>query len=190
MSASLELDDKALNVALRGQNLSEAEKVEVLNGLLNSSRLLVTTNERGIPVYRYQSEELAKKMRDMDSEDYAVYEKIEEARDRGITAGDLKNKLQHIGGFNPTVLSKVLKRLEKGGHVKKLKSLQQKNKQVYMIMEVEPSSEVTGGLANHEAFDLEAIEVMQERVLQYLKAKGPTSYREIALHVKQLGLMS
>lgn len=84
----------------------------------------------------------------MDPEDFLVYEKIEEARDKGITSNDLKNKLQMLG-FNQTTLTKVLKRLEKEGVIKKLKSMQQKHKQVYMLMEIEPSAEVTGGLVNH-----------------------------------------
>jgi DNA-binding Lrp family transcriptional regulator len=127
-------------------------------------------------------------MREMDPEEFAVYEKIEEARDRGITAVDLRLKLQALG-FTQTTLAKVLKRMEKKGSVKRLKSLQQKHKQVYMLMEVEPSAEVTGGLVNTEAFDLEAIEVIHARILEYLKAHGNTSYREIALYVKQMGVL-
>jgi len=44
-------------------------------------------------VYRFQSEDSVMRMRDMDPEEYSVYEKIEEAKDKGITAIDLKNKL-------------------------------------------------------------------------------------------------
>ena len=61
-------------------------------------------------------------MREMEPEEFAVYEKIEEARDRGITAVDLKQKLQAFG-FTQVTLNKVLKKLEKKGTVKKLKSM-------------------------------------------------------------------
>ncbi len=80
-------------------------------------------NDNGLPLYRYQNEEAASRMREMDPEEYAVFEKIEEARDKGITAIELKNKLSALG-FTTTTLNKVLKRLEKRGTVKKLKSLQ------------------------------------------------------------------
>jgi hypothetical protein len=56
-----------------------------------------------------------------------------------------------------------------------------------MLMEIEPSAEVTGGLVNHEAFNLEVIEVVQGRVIEYLKKNGNTTYREIALYIKQMG---
>jgi hypothetical protein len=44
--------------------------------------------------------------------------------------------------------------------VKKVKSLQQKNRQVYLLMEVEPSAEVTGGLIGQENFNLRLVEVI------------------------------
>jgi hypothetical protein len=78
----------------------------------------------------------------------------------------------------------VLKKLEKKGLIKKIKSLQQKNKQVWMLIEIEPSVDVTGGLIGSDTFNLKLIEVIQERVAQYLKNQGPTSYRELSLHVK------
>ena len=81
----------------------------------------------------------------------------------------------------------MLKRLEKEGVIKKLKSMQQKHKQVYMLMDIEPSSEVTGGLVNHKFFNLDLIEVVQDRVCDYFKTHGDTSYREIALYIKQMG---
>ena len=84
--------------------------------------MLVSVNEKGLPYYRYQNEEAAKRMREMEPEEFAVYEKVEESRDRGLTAIDLKNKLSSIG-FTSASLNKVLKRLEKKGIIKKLKSL-------------------------------------------------------------------
>lgn len=96
--------------------------MSALNNLIAANRLLVSTNERGVPVYRYQSEENAQRMREMDPEDFMVFERIEESRDKGVTAIDLKNKLQAYGATTAS-LNKVLKRLEKKGIIKKLKSL-------------------------------------------------------------------
>lgn len=74
-------------------------------------------------MYRYVNEESAQRMREMDAEERIVYERIEESRDKGITANDIKNKLATYG-VTTASLAKVLKRLEKRGLVKKLKSLQ------------------------------------------------------------------
>lgn len=186
LAAALELDDKALTQQLKGVN--EADKVAAINALVEANRLLVSVNERGVPVYRYQSEEAAQRMREMDPEEYAVYEKVADAKDRGITAVDLKQKLAAFG-FTQVGLNKVLKRMEKRGTVKKLKSMQQKLKQVYMLMEVEPSAEVTGGLVSTEAFDAEAIQVIHDRILKYLGDHGTSPFREVALFVKQMGVL-
>lgn len=55
------------------------------------------------------------------------------------------------------------------------------------MLEIEPAAEVTAGLANAGGFDLEAIEVAMDKVVDYLHKHGNTSYREIALLVKQMG---
>ena len=59
-----------------------------------------------------------------------------------------------------------------------------------MLMEVEPASEVTGGLAGNKNFDSEQLEIVQIKVLEYLKSHGHTTYREIALYIKQIGLLN
>ncbi len=58
--------------------------------------------------------------------------------------------------------------MEKRGVIKKLKSIQQKNRQVWMLMEIEPSNDVTGGLIGEENFDHETIEIIEERIVEYL----------------------
>jgi hypothetical protein len=186
LSAAIEIDDKALSQQIKGVN--EADKVSAINALVEANRLLVSVNERGVPVYRYQTEEAARRMKDMGPEEYAVYERVAEARDRGITAVDLRQKLAAFG-FTQVTLNKVLKKMEKQGTFKKLKSMQQKHKTVYMLMEVEPSAEVTGGLVSTDAFDPEAIQVLHARILEYLRSHGNTPFREIALYVKQMGVL-
>ena len=107
-----------------------------------------------MPIYRFQSEESALRLNNMSLEDYKVYDKIEESTNRGITAIDIKNKLQ-AHGFTQVTVSQILKKLEKDGSIKKLKSLEQKNRQVFMLFDVIPSPEVTGGLVNTDQFDPE-----------------------------------
>ena len=181
------VEDQLLTVALK--NVDERAKVEALNSLQNQNRVVFFINGRGQPVYKYQSEEQALRIKDLDQEDVLVYQTIEEGRDQGVQTSDLKAKLAPQG-FTTVILNKILKKLEKKGLIKKIKSLQQKNKLVWMLAEVEPSTDVTGGLIGSDSFNLKQIEVIQERVAQYLKRQGPTSYRELALHVRQIGVLS
>ncbi|CDW77495.1 UNKNOWN [Stylonychia lemnae] len=180
------VEDQLLTVALK--DIDEAQKVISLNRLIDNNRVILFVSGKGQPVYKYQSEDQALKLRDLLPEDVLVYQLIEESRDKGIQTQDLKTKLMPQG-FNSAILNKILKNLEKKGLVKKIKSLQQKNRLVWMLMEVEPSSEVTGGMIGQDNFNLKLIEVIQDRVVEYLRKSGQTSYRELSLHIKQIGVI-
>ena len=95
----------------------------------------------------------------MGQEAYKVYERIDQAGDKGITSNEIKNKLQSEG-YNQVIVNKILKEFEKQGTVKKVKSQLKGGKAVYMLMEIEPSSEVTGGLAGNKNFDSEQLEIV------------------------------
>jgi len=151
------VEDQLLTVALK--NVDERIKVEALNNMLTQNRVVLFVNGKGQPVYKYQNEEQANRLKDLDQEDVLVYQLVEEARDQGVQAADMKAKLAPQG-FNTVILNKVLKKLEKRGLIKKIKSLQQKNKLVWMLMEVEPSADVTGGLIGSDTFNLKLIEVI------------------------------
>lgn len=73
-----------------------------------------------------------------------MYLLIQESGDRGISVNDIKTRCE--GAKNSAALNKVLKKLEAKFLVKSLKSIQHKNKKVWMLLEIEPSVEVTGGL--------------------------------------------
>jgi hypothetical protein len=85
------VDDQLLTVALR--DVEEAQKVAALNRLLELNRISLLISPKGHPVYRFQTEEQASKLRDLLPEEVLVYQMIEESRDRGITVIDMKTKL-------------------------------------------------------------------------------------------------
>lgn len=74
--------------------------------------------------------------------------------------------------------------MEKAGHVKKMASIQQKHKTVFMCIEVEPSSEVTGGLVTLKVFSDESFSIIQQKVQHYLKTNGEATVRDLELLIK------
>ena len=52
-------------------------------------------------------------------------------------------------------ITKTLKKLEKKSLIKSVKSVLAKNKKVWMLADVNPSHEVTGGILGEDVFDLE-----------------------------------
>jgi hypothetical protein len=189
LSTALILDDHALSVALKPLKFPDPLKLDAINALVQSSRILLGSNEKGLPTYKYVNEEAASKIQGMGQEAYKVYERIINAGDRGVTTNEIKNKLQ-AEGYTQVIVNKIVKELEKQGAVKKLKSQLKGGKAVYMLMEIEPSTEVTGGLAGNKNFNSEQLEIVQMKVLEYLKSHGHTTYREIALYIKQIGLLN
>ena len=63
-----------------------------------------------------------------------------------------------LGGQTQAKINATLKSMEKKGLIKSLKSVSKGNKKVFLLMDIEPSIEVTGGLTGTQSFDLEMIE--------------------------------
>lgn len=78
--------------------------------------------------------------------------------------------------------------MEKKGVIKSLKSVSKGNKKVYLLADIEPSIEVTGGLTGTSNFDLGLIEKVQQRVENHVRAKGTVTHRDLLISMKQSGL--
>ena len=74
--------------------------------------------------------------------------------------------------------------MEKRQLIKSLKSVSKGNKKVFLLSDIEPSIEVTGGLTGTQSFDLELIEKVQQRVESHVRAKGTVSHRELLVFMK------
>ena len=62
-----------------------------------------------------------------------------------------------------------MKKLEKKGLIKNVKNLSLNNRKVWMLSETEPHPDLTGGVIGQENFDMEVIELIQSKVIAYLK---------------------
>ena len=59
MSASLLMDDSHLQQALKPFKIPDQAKLDAINSLVQSSRILLGQNEKGMPTYKYVNEESA-----------------------------------------------------------------------------------------------------------------------------------
>jgi len=112
LSSSLILDDQHLSQALKQFKFPDQLKLDAINSLVQSSRILLGSNEKGMPTYKYVNEESAQKIQGMGQEAYKVYERVHHAGDRGITTNEIKNKLQSEG-YTQVIVNKIIKDLEK-----------------------------------------------------------------------------
>lgn len=78
--------------------------------------------------------------------------------------------------------------MEKRQLIKSLKSVSKGNKKVYMLSDVEPSIEVTGGLTGTSSFDSNLVEQVMSRVEAFVRQRGVVTHRDLLVQMKQSGL--
>ena len=74
-----------------------------------------------------------------------------------------------VSGMQITKVNQVLKKLHAKGLVKSLTSVLKGGKKVWMLLEIEPNADVTGGMTGSDYFDIESIAVVMERVEAYTR---------------------
>lgn len=95
----------------------------------------------GAPCYRCRTTAAAAKMAQMGDKEYLVYGYIEASHTAGIWTKSLSIK----ANLHQTVLTKALKWLEGKGWVKQIKSVKFPKRKIYMLKELQPAEDVTGG---------------------------------------------
>jgi DNA-directed RNA polymerase III subunit RPC6 len=71
--------------------------------------------------------------------------------------GALASQFKFLVNQSQAKVNAILKKLERSGLVKQVNSISKNNRKVWLLMEVEPSLDVTGGLSGAQNFDLERI---------------------------------
>lgn len=117
--------------------------VPVINQLIGESRLNMSTN----PVtqelhYTLVSTELAQQLCGLDVSAKMVYEVIERAGNMGIWTKDIRVQTN----IQQQALNKIFKSLESRQLIKPVKSVAAKSKKLYMLYNLTPSKELTGGI--------------------------------------------
>lgn len=82
-----------------------------------------------------------------------------------------------------------MKKLATKGLIKTLTSVLKGGKKVWMLLEIEPSVDVTGGMTGSDYFDIESVAVVMERVEAYTRKQGQVSKKELLVYIKQLGVL-
>lgn len=84
----------------------------------------------------------------------------------------------------------ALKALEKRKLIKTVKSANQKNKKIYMLYELQPDQELTGGpwFNDQHEYDEEFIRIIYDQVLKFVKEKPYASVQEISDKLNSSGV--
>lgn len=118
----------------------ESEIVGVLNTLLGSNEIEIFKCD-GQLFYHSVSTEEASVFGSLNDDEKILYSCIRSSGNAGIWSRDLKTR----ASLHQAVLSKCLKSLESKKLIKPVKSAKNATRKLYMLYELEPASEISGG---------------------------------------------
>lgn len=155
-----------------------------LNRLLQKRQVQIF-QQGSTHIYKLQPKEEASKLRGLTPDDMLVYQVIQQSSTMGIWTKDMKRNTN----LQQPQVAKAIKNLEARNLIKAVKSIASKGKKVYMLAELKPSKELTGGAwYTDQVFDSEFINVMKQQCLQFVLKQGLASVESIADAVRKSGI--
>lgn len=127
--------------------------------------------------YKLVSAEKVEKLRGLTPSEVVIYQHIEKSGNIGIWIKDLRRK-SALGALE---IPKILKELLKRKLIKCEKSIQATNKKVYMLYEIEPAREVSGGAWYDKTtgeFDTEYMKALEDAMMMFLTKKADRREQE------------
>lgn len=169
---------------------SDQDLLPIVNEMLSEMQLTLWQSETsGNMVFKIQD---SAQLRGLDAEQMLVYQRIEDSGNKGIWTRELRLRTS----IKQQRLTKILGLLESRKLVKPVKAVTAKNKKVYMLYDLVPSRDVTGGpWYSDQEFDFEFVEALRQFLLKTIKAvenkkRRGASLRELALEVKNSAVFS
>lgn len=161
-------------------SISIPDLAQAINILSQTGRLLVFTTAQGKYRWKLESDERYAKLQGLTQTDRIVYEAIERSQNQGIWIKDLRKRTNITGGND---LDKSIKILQSRKLIKSEESVAGKNKKVFMLYELTPAIEVTGGVwytAKTKDVDLPFVRDMRKAILMVLGKTGPSTAEALA----------
>lgn len=150
-----------------------------INLLTQRKRLQVLKSSQGKLIWKYQDVETVMKFQGLQQDDLLVYQTIEKSGTTGIWLKDIRFHTN----LPPHVVNRCLKTLEGKNLIKSVKSIQMKNRRLYMLFELEPSKDVSGGSWYQDGeFNEELIGQLRRTCAAFIRDNMPT-LEEIHRHV-------
>lgn len=176
------LTDKIMEENLKDVDLNV--RAQALNALLQKRQLQIFKQGDFI-VYKQQTKEESVRFKGLSSEDMLIYQAIKNAGNMGIWTKDMKRETN----LQQPQVNKALKNLEARGLIKGVKCVSNQAKKVYMLAELTPSKEITGGAwYTGQNFDTEFTNIVKQQCLQFVLQQGVATIESVADFVRKSGI--
>eukprot|EP00956_Cyclotella_meneghiniana_P015633 scaffold24072_cov67-Cyclotella_meneghiniana.AAC.1 len=160
------------NSSLKEHFASDYEKLpRIINALTRASKLTMSKipgsgASGGEVFFTLITEEEATKLEGLDAHSKMVYRVIESSGDKGIWTVDVRGQTNIPQG----TLTKIFKQLETRKLIKPIKAVTAKTKKLYMLYDLQPAKEITGGPWYSEyEFDHEFIAELRNFILMCVR---------------------
>ncbi|KAL2912278.1 34-kDa subunit of RNA polymerase III (C) [Polyrhizophydium stewartii] len=151
------LESSTQGVIFRARDAEEATKWDLLDRNAACPHRALTLNRE------------SRRTGSMNEQERIVYQFIKASSNKGTWVKDIKVK----SGLHGQVVAQAIKSLEKKSLIKAVKSVKTPTKKVYMLAEIEPSAELTGGAwYTDQELDVEFIDQLSNQLFKYIGAKS------------------
>lgn len=104
---------------------------------------------------------------------------------RGVWTRDIKLRTN----IQQQVLNKTLKILEQRKLIKSVRSVMSKSKKLYMLYDLEPSKEVSGGpWYTDQDFDIDFVERLSEDIVNFIRKQNIADLNAISNYIRISGI--
>jgi DNA-directed RNA polymerase III subunit RPC6 len=139
-------------------------------------RLEVTKRPDGVALFVAIAADVADKFAGLPEDCRVVYKYVKQAENRGVMPKDLQKQT----GMNTVKLNKTLKDMETRKLVKCVTPVGQKTRKLWMLAELEPALDISGGsFYIGGKLDSALIEEQREKILDYVTARKGVSLEDI-----------
>ena len=116
--------------------------------------------------YELQSEEMASKLARLTKEEQQVLQEVRKGKNHGVWIRDLRYNTR----LQKNRIEKILKKLTIAGLIKSVKSIASMNRRLYMLKDIEPSRDISGGpWYTDSEFDADFINSLRSAIEQILR---------------------
>lgn len=154
--------------------------LRVLRHLITNGNVRNVQTEDGRNRYRHVPDDMCDKFSALNEEHHKIYSLIEQAGNKGIWRGDIKKKTN----LDEKQLALILKEMIHRELIKEVISVTDKKKNLFLF-EMNPSSEVTGGIwFSGSSFNSELIDQLIPHVVQFVASAPGISMAELRRKIK------
>ncbi|KAI9243473.1 RNA polymerase Rpc34 [Sporodiniella umbellata] len=160
--------EKGVKFTDRPESMDIQDAYTAMNSLLkkNALEIFSLNNENMLKAIDLKDAEKASKLND---DARLIYNTIRSAGNTGIWTKDLKKATN----LHTIVLNRTLKQLEQKQEIKSVKHVKYPTRKIYMLFNLTPSSEVTGGAwYTDQELDTEFIDSLKAACLKYIASRS------------------